>query len=464
MNVVLGFVVILLISYASSRLALFRGKLSLGAQSFFGAGAEFLLLGFILGPAVTQVLTGKVLVQLSPVLSLGLGWIGLLVGLQFDRRVVVRIPAAVWKLGAAVSVITFLLAYTALELSLPFLFRWTGIWTLADEFPRSGIDFLAAHISFLLAWTATVSTSSALALILRDVDARGGSTRLLQLLTEVRHPMAIGVMGLWYCFNHVSILGYSEAEKFLLPYVSSFHAPGPEFVLTEPVLSGAQWMLLTWLLGVALGWMLHYLTSERLEESELLLLTSGSVIFSGGLSSYLHLSPLFVNLVMGVTLANLPNFSRGRTFQLLLAAEKPFYVVFMILTGALWPPLSPMVLGLFLIYAVSRAAGLWLGSWAGIHAFLPPASRPSPHLGIALLPQGGIALALAMDFVLIHPGVMAGIALNVVILSVLIHQVFGPALLTAFLRASGGLETKPHLATPSPDGLNHQSSLEAPGQ
>jgi len=461
MNVVLGFVVILLLSFAASRLALFRGKLSLGTQSFFGAGTEFLLIGLILGPAVTQVLTDQVLVQLSPVLSLGLGWIGLLVGLQFDRREVVRIPAAVWKLGAVISLITFLVTFTALDWSLPFLFRWIGAGSLADDVPRRDYHFLAARLGFLLAWMATVSTSSPLALVKRDADACGGGIRLLQLLTEVRAPLAIGVMGVWYCFNHVSISGYSEAEKQLIHHVSSFHAPLPDFVLTEPVLSGPQWMVLTLLLGVALGWMLHYLTSERLEESEMLLLTAGSVIFSGGLSSYLHLSPLFVNLIMGMTLANLPNFYRGRTFNRLLAAEKPFYVVFMILTGALWPPLSPIILGLFPIYAAGRAAGLWLGSGLGILVFLPPAARPSPHLGLALLPQGGIALALAMDFVLIHPGVMAEIALNVVILSVLVHQVFGPALLTAFLRASGDLEKKPRHGSVSPPGPESRMPLEA---
>ncbi len=464
MNIVLGFVVILLLSFAMSRLALRQSNLSLGAQSFFLSGTGFLLIGLVLGPHVTNVLTSTALFQLSPVLSLGLGWIGLLVGLQFDRKVVFRIPARIWKLGVTISLITFLSVFMALSLWLPLLFRWSGIGGFETDPLRRDFFFLTFRLSFLLGWTATVSTASALAVLKREAEARGSRIRLLQLLTEVRAPLAIGVMGLWYCFNHLSLIGYSEAETRLVQHFAFVHTPVSAKVLTGPVLGGVEWMLVSLLLGVALGWTLHYLTSERLEESELLLLAAGSVIFSSGLSSYLHLSPLFVNLIMGGTLADLPNFTRGRTFTLLLAAEKPFFVLFAILTGALWSPLSPLVLGLFLVYAVSRAAGLWLGSWTGVHAFFSPGSRPTPHFGLALLPQGGITLALAMDFMLIHPGALAEITLNVVILSVLIHQVFSPALLTAFLRSSNRFDQKPENGSLSPNNLEVPPSLEAAGR
>jgi len=69
-----------------------------------------------------------------------------------------------------------------------------------------------------------------------------------------------------------------------------------------------------------------------------------------------------------------------------------------------------------------------------------------------------------MDFMLIHPGALAEITLNVVILSVLIHQVFSPALLTAFLRSSNRFDQKPENGSLSPNNLEVPPSLEAAGR
>ncbi|MGC9329520.1 MAG: hypothetical protein ACP5I1_17935, partial [Candidatus Hinthialibacter sp.] len=206
MNVVVGFVLLLLLGASASHLALFRGRFSLGAQSLFMAGVEFLLIGLIAGPRVANVLSEEALHQLSPVLSLGLGWIGLLIGLQFDRRELLRIPARIWLMGATISLATSGVLFVLFLSLIPWLFQIAGM--AVQEVDPKNLQKATLGLSFLLSWIGATSAYSALALLKRNIDARGETIRLIQYLTEVRSPMAIAVMGLWYGIHHSTILQY----------------------------------------------------------------------------------------------------------------------------------------------------------------------------------------------------------------------------------------------------------------
>ncbi|MEW6234688.1 MAG: hypothetical protein AB1656_04815 [Candidatus Omnitrophota bacterium] len=445
MNAIAGFVLILLLGFAGSRLALFRGRFSLGLQSIFLAGTEFLFIGVILGPYAANVLTESALQRLAPILSLGLGWIGLLIGLQFDRRVVRRIPAAIWWTGAAISLVCFSTVFLALWSARGLLLRMLPL-SFADDLSWSRFGTLAeTSFCVLLAAASTESTYTALALAKRRTDARGETIKLLQLLTDIRAPLAIIGMGAWYCLYHISNQGTLSGiipENASLPN-KIMDAPldgiSLEAFYCPPIMHGGLWLAAALLLGVSLGWMLHYLTSERMESREMLLALTGSVVLSTGLAASLHLSPLFVNFIMGATLSNLPNFARGRVSNLLTAMEKPFFVIFMILTGALLPAITPMALAFVSLYLFARVLGLYAGMrWANA-LFLKSKIPILPRLGLAMLPQGGVAIALAIDYKLIYPGRWADLALSVAILSVLVNQLIGPALLMRALRRSGDI-------------------------
>ena len=203
------------------------------------------------------------------------------------------------------------------------------------------------------------------------------------------------------------------------------------------IMSGGSWLAVAIMLGVTLGWMLHYLTSERLPPNAMLVVLTGSVVLSSGLAASLHLSPLFVNWIMGVTLTNLPNFTRGRVSNLFVQMEKPFFVVFMILVGAMWPPITLGIVLLAALYCLARMLGLTLSMALG-HRMIWRGQNPHFYrLGLAMLPQGGLAIALMLDYRLILPGVHSEAALSVVILAVLINQLIGPGLLAMVLRKTG---------------------------
>ncbi len=462
MNVVLGFVILLLIGFSASRLTLFRERFSLGTQYLFLAGTEFLIIGLLAGPSVSNVLNHDALRQLSPVISLCLGWIGLLIGLQFDKKVIARIPLKVWMVGAIISIITFVVCYGFILISTPWFLHLFGIGFISNGIASQGRRVGISDLAFLLGCIAAVSTYSALALLKRDLDAKGDITKLLQLLTEIRSPIAVLAMGIWYCFNHPTSIGYVGILSGASSSVSDIGVFNPIATPIVHIMSGFEWLGLTLLLGYILGWLLHYLTNHRLGNNEMLLLLAGAVIFSGGLSSYLRLSPLFVNMIMGITLVNLPNFARSRITSRMLETEKPFFVIFMILVGAMWPPITPTVLLLTMVYCVARLGGFWLGSWIAVDWLLEPKQRTKGRLGWAMLPQGGVALAMVVDFALIHPGAIGETAIGVVILAVLIQQLIGPYLLTSVLKSYGDVKPRPNDVDKNGSSTNSRQSVEEP--
>ncbi|MDX9754994.1 MAG: hypothetical protein RBU29_13605 [bacterium] len=429
MNAIIGLIIILLLGYLGSQATLFQDRFSVGIQSLFFSGIEFLFVGLALGPHGANLLSDESLRQLIPILSLGLGWIGLVIGMQFDAKVIVRVPRHAWRISWTVSAVVFVVVMSGVALGvkgLQVLLPEEAVYWLAEWPEREAVSFLgpgkqALGLGIVLGGVAILSSHTVVALLKRSVDVRGEAVKLLQWLSDLGAPLAIGVLGLGYGLFHITHM----------------NAPGngAEGLIWVPVMPGILWMMLTMLLGVALGWMLHYLTSRRLSENQLLLLASGTVIFSSGLSACLHLSPLLVNLIMGATLVNLPNFMHGRIHTLLLSTEKPFFVVFLILLGALWPPITGAGLVVVTLYLVTRTVALFLGAWVGVGWHYPAADQIPKCLGLAMLPEGGVTLAVAVDYYLIHPGSMADLILSVIILSVVVNQVAGPMLMLWVLRS-----------------------------
>jgi hypothetical protein len=468
MNTILGFILILVLGYVGSQITLFQNRLSSGSRTLFLSGTEFLFIGLLLGPFAFNILSKHSLHQLMPILSLALGWIGLLIGLQFDHRIVVRIPRHAWKIAGFISLFTFLLIFLSqfvgmaiLVFSFQDLVLYIQQITILDSAKRSLIPSLLAW-SFVIGWIGTVSSYSSLAEFKRSTDARGETINLLQILTDLRMPYAILVLGFSYALFHVTSFNPSFAfEPIQSLWPADINIFGIENTLAsqpvqQPVMAGFLWLLVTLLLGVSMGFMLHYLTCERLADNKMLLLTSGAVIFSSGLSTSLHLSPLLVNLIMGITLANVPNFAHTRITSMLLSTEKPFFVVFMILMGAMWPPLTPLSIGITLLFFLSRALGLYLAAKAALDWTPSTENKVPDSLGLAMLPQGGAAIAIAADYALIHPGSLAELLLSIVITAVIVNQLVGPPLTFHILQSVPTIKANASSAPPSVPSLGEE--------
>jgi hypothetical protein len=181
---------------------------------------------------------------------------------------------------------------------------------------------------------------------------------------------------------------------------------------------------------VVCGILFLWLTRPRPGGEELALFLLGIAAFASGAALQLQLSPLFVSVTMGAVVANLSP-DPQRVFRVLHEWEKPIYVVFLILAGALLSFSTIWILPLAGAYALVRAGGKVLGNMAMVRLIPLPMETPK-RFGLGLLPQGGISLAMAISGVLTYAGVRlgeldaVGILFSVVVLGVILSELTGP--------------------------------------
>lgn len=437
MNVFYGLIILLVLGFIGSYLTGQTKRFSLEFQSVLTLGGGFLFLGLMLGPQVSGVLSETALQELSPVISLGLGWMGLLVGLQFDGKLMRQIATEIKQQTFLISMITIFIVCIGLY----------GMGILQSSTVPFSLGFCLC-----LACAASLSDYSVMALF-RNVDsARGGVVKQIQLLSDMRVPLAIVIMALWYgveaVFQHHVVIENQNSTVFYWQQIGFYGL----YYCLEVLL----WFFIAVVLGFSLGCLLHYLTSERLQPNEMLLIITGTVVLSSGLAMYIHTSPLFVNFVLGLTLTNLPNFARGRLSNRLLQTERPFFTVFMIFVGALWIPQHWYALYFVAGYIMIRMIGLFIGVIITQHTVTRGGGAHQP-LYLGMISQGGTALAIVVDYYLIQTHQLTGqsyfgspdgilqeslsmLALHIMILSMVIHQIIGASSLRYFLRRYGAVK------------------------
>jgi hypothetical protein len=179
--------------------------------------------------------------------------------------------------------------------------------------------------------------------------------------------------------------------------------------------------------GVASGVLFHLFLGPRAEgddaqgSSRLFVALAGAIVVASGASYYLNLSPIYTNLVLGFILANSGSSHRDVT-RLLLATERPVYLALLIFAGAAWSPGSVDLLFIAPLFVIVRLAARYFGGRvAGLHV-APPELR-TPGLARGLLAQGGLAVAIAVNYSQVHPDLNPRLVLTAALLSILLFEI-----------------------------------------
>lgn len=404
------FGILLLIAVALLAAELVRHKKRL--PSFFGiliyTYTEFVLLGLAIGPRGLNLIDERLLIAADPFLHLSLGGIGLIFGLQFSFTQMKRFQPHMFYLTFFQAAITFAVC----ALSIYLLMRMLGA-------VHGDALFLAA----VLATIASVSAPQIIAHTIREQKVRGENAHLLQFITALDGSFGVFVLTL--------IVG-ARTEFGLTPWKS---------------LNAVTGLALCAAVGVACGVVFHWLTELRTTAEEMVLYLMGLVILSSSVAATLHLSPLFVNIVFGLTVANL-SVRVEEVFGQLGRLERPLFIVLLILAGARWEIALQWVLPLILVYLTSRFLGKWAGCRLGIRWF-PLYFKPVDRLGFGLIGQGGIALALLINFSLIEhnrseslaEAKLADVIDTVVIAAIMITELAAPILVRHVLARGGEWRT-----------------------
>ena len=388
----------------AARLGFGQGRLPSMLHPLVETGTVFILIGAALGPSGANLLSPEMLEQISPILIIGLGWVGFLYGSHLEWRLLRRYPGRMYAATLVEAGVTFALVYAAVW----WLLGWWSEATPWSGGPLSHSTRMATTL--VLAICAAGTAPAGVFLLSRARRINQGDLNLLQFMAALDDLPGLVLLGLsaWW-----------------------LHPAAPPVALAA--LGGAAWPLLAVGLGVGLGLTAHWLYPylENIRHSTLILL--GVVSLGAGAAASLSLSPLFVTAVGGAVFANLSQ-RKESAYGLLAREEHAIYAVCLLVAGVRTHFEGGGVLLLFVLYFAARTAGKLAGGHGAVRLLRAGGTRASPLLGMGLIYQGGITLALAVSFNHIHPGQVPGSVLTALVLSVVANELLGPLLARRMLR------------------------------
>ncbi|NIP86317.1 MAG: cation:proton antiporter [Planctomycetales bacterium] len=349
-----------------------------------------LVFGFLIGNGGLDVLPEPVYQWFDVVAVMALVMVGFLLGGQFSAAQFRRTGRQVVTISVVVVVVTAMVVLLALWLT---------------EVPLV--------VALILAGVAPATAPAATVDVVHEANAKGPFSQTLLGIVALDDAWGLMLFSLLLAVAATVTDGISPAMA----------------------LSSGAWEILgAVVLGLVLGLPVAQL-SGRLQPGEPLMTEAlGAVFVCGGLAIWLNVSFIIAAMVMGTVVVNLAR-HHERPFHEIENVEWPFMILFFVLAGASLQLEALTDLGLVgTVYVAARVAGRVVGGWMGgqlSHA--TPSIRR--WMGLALMPQAGVALGMALIAVGRFPDYRTTI-LPLVIASTVFFELTGPMLTRLALQRS----------------------------
>jgi hypothetical protein len=390
---------LLLLSYIGSFLVGGRSIRGVGLPS----GAEYVVLGFVLGPTALGIMERSMVDIFGPIAEVTVGWLVFVLGLNYGMNGKRRV-------------------------------RWTRIF---GGMVLAGITGAAvgAAAYFFLKLRTDMSESDAI-ITATGAGAVGAETTRYAVRWVVERHGANGPLS--------EFIGDLADSDDLLPLlaVAVVFALRPAAPLALPIaVPPAGMAVATLLLGVLLGALAAILLSGEFHIAEAWGILLGTSMLLVGTADRLGLSPIAAMFALGVSISA---FSRHRTqiCAMVLPTERAVMLPSLLLAGANVSFTSVKYLPLFVgVCIVARTASKLLVGFS-LLAVSKPARLAGPRLGAGLLSAGALAMSIGLTFALRFPGPIGDLVLATAAVATVLGEFVGPAALRNSLRAAGEIADK----------------------
>jgi Kef-type K+ transport system membrane component KefB len=368
----------------------------------------YIVAGVLAGPSLLGLVSEETGDSLAGITHVALGLIALTIGGEFSL-------ARVRRTGVNIIVLTMFEALFAFAL-VTAVMRSLGV---------------ATPVSLLLGSIAAATAPAATVVIIRELKARGEFIDYLYGVVAFDDAVCVVLFSVIFAFITPALSGAASGAGVL---GGLWHA------VSEIVLSG--------LIGFVGGMAVHLLVRRRHRTGEVLLISISFLFLVSALSIVLNLSSLIANMAMGACLINLSSRNR-RVFEILEPLTPPIFALFFVIAGTELS-ISVFASGFIVLLGTAAILSRFAGKWAGIYLGASLTRAPDEvrkYLGFCLVPQAGVALGLAL-FVRTSPLAMSlppgareymALTVDVVLLSVFISQIVGPAVSRYGIKRGVGL-------------------------
>ncbi len=391
-----GIAVLIGAGYLALRIGLARARKALP----FAPGAEHVLLGAMLGPVAFGMGLFADPRAVVPLAALAAAWVALACGVDFNLRALANVPRGGPRLGVLAGV----LCWGAVTLSARVAISW---WSPGEDPERAWL------ISGWLGCAAAATSTAPFRVLRQRYDTGEGTATLLSHSARFSNLVAVVGFGVLGCIFQAG----SEWE--------------------ERSLSAVELAVVALGLGAAIGVVLSPYLGQAESLAGRILVLVGVVAFTSGAASWFGVSPLWVNLALGLVLIN-TSLSSERVLEAARTATPALSFLLLVFAGALWvpPPWVPTLVvtgGFILLRLVARMVASWLvARWIPLmHA----------DAGRGLLGQGEVAVALAIALRITHAGPLVDIGYTAVLVSVVVYDLLAPWALRSLLLDAGELRS-----------------------
>jgi Kef-type K+ transport system membrane component KefB len=260
------------------------------------------------------------------------------------------------------------------------------------------------QLSLLLAALATATAPAATIAVIREYRAKGKFTNTLLAVVALDDAGCLIVYSMAAAFASVLTNGSGISL----------------FTFWEPI----REILGSFLLGIIGGLILCQGLRYLHNDGEILTFGLALAILTSGLATTWNLSSLLATMTLGMIATNLSSESR-HLFDLIQRIEPPIYVAFFVLAGMyLQLDVLPSIGALGIGYVLARIVGKMGGAYLGASITKAPDAVRN-YLGLALIPQAGVAIGLSVVAVAQFPELKSTI-MTVILASVVVSEIIGP--------------------------------------
>lgn len=353
---------------------------AIGRWSFLPRVTLLLIFGVIIGKQVFDIIPTVFSERFEIVADMALLMVGFLIGGKLTKNSFAQMMDKVLWISISAAIITTVFVSLGLV--------WIG---------------LSTQLAILLGSIAAATAPAAILDVVMESKENNPFSNLLISIVALDDAWALMLFGVGVAVA-TSISGNGTENSSILMAIKD--------------IGGAV------ILGMLIGFPAAYLTGRLKDGEPILSEALGLVFVCGGLAIWLDVSFLITAIVMGAVVANFAK-HHEYPFHAIEGIESPFMVTFFVLAGASLDFNGAGNIGLILVvYIISRIAGKLIGARFGAQ-FSRANQKTKRWMGVALLPQAGVAIGMALVASNYFPEYRQ-ILLSVVISSTIFFEIFGP--------------------------------------
>ena len=369
----------------------------------------YIIVGILFSPSVVSLISRGTIEELDIITHVSLAIIAYLIGASLRMEPIRKLGRSIAWITPTQSIGAWLVVTLALAFIAPHVLAVPGATFAGNYFP------MALVIGAIASATAPAVTMA----VIREYKARG--------------PLTTTLLAVVALDDAIAVIAFAIAVGIAQPLVCGGGGISLYRMLGVPALEIVQSIGI----GTALGFLLVYLT--KLAKSRALLLSAvlAMIILGAGIANFLGISLIMVNMAIGFVVAN--RVSDSEPITAVEGIEEVVFNIFFVFSGMHFDAAAMRTAGILaLVLFGVRFAGKYLGTIVGARI-----SRASDavkkYLGLALVPQAGVALGLALLAKGIFP-TLGDILFNVILASVIINEVVAPPLTKYALIKAGEAE------------------------